>query len=85
MKSYQRSSCKRASLRKADAKVVLLHIPTKQNGKYFTNIFVNKPNSLGLREDGEPHMQKERGETCQAHLLLYTRIRAEWVILLQEQ
>ena len=37
-----------ASLRKADAKVVLMHIPTKQIGKYFLEYFVNKYNSLKI-------------------------------------
>ncbi|MBO7111182.1 MAG: hypothetical protein J6W18_04465, partial [Bacteroidaceae bacterium] len=44
MKSIQRTS----SLRKADAKVVLLDIPTKQIGKYFSEYFVNKYNSLNM-------------------------------------
>ena len=48
------------SFRKADAKVVLLGIPTKQIGKYFLEYFVNKYNLLriiglnlrGLKGDG---------------------------------
>ena len=42
----------RCSFRKADAKVVLPLFPTKQLGKYFARIFVNKTNSLELRGDG---------------------------------
>ena len=48
MKSYQRSSCLCCSFRKADAKVVLLNIPTKQIGHFFPEFFVNKYNSLNL-------------------------------------
>jgi len=50
MKSVQRSPYKRASLRKADAKVVLMHFPTKQKHKYFSEYFVNKYNSLETKE-----------------------------------
>ena len=42
----------RCSFRKADAKVVLPLFPTKQIGKYFARIFVNKTNSLELKGDG---------------------------------
>ena len=51
MKSYQRSSCLCCSFRKADAKVVLLNIPTKQIGYFFLEFFVNKYNSLNMTTD----------------------------------
>ena len=40
----------RCSFRKADAKVVLLHIPTKQKHNFFPEFFVNKYNSLTTKE-----------------------------------
>ena len=39
------------SFRKADAKVVLLNIPTKQIGHFFLEFFVNKYNSLNMTTD----------------------------------
>ena len=50
MKSYQRSFCLCCSFRKADAKVVLPHLPTKQKHNFFPEFFVNKYNSLTTKE-----------------------------------
>ena len=50
MKSYQRSFCLCCSFRKADAKVVLPRLPTKQKHNFFPEFFVNKYNSLTTKE-----------------------------------
>ena len=51
MKSYQRSFCLCCSFRKADAKVVLPRLPTKQKHNFFPEFFVNKYNSLNMTTD----------------------------------
>ena len=80
MKSYQRSSSVKPSLRKADAKVVLLSVPTKQISKYFSEYFVNKYNSLNMTTTRDKTKVRPHG----SHLYHYARTRGMFITLQRE-
>ena len=70
MKSYQRSFLSCCSFRKADAKVDVLQLPTKQKRNFFPEFFVNKYNSLNMTTDNK----NKRGAALRLHLF-YLRVR----------